>query len=96
MVQNIAKKNSITAILFTHSEYFSIDFSISIKEVLNMQQVFQSFSIVKEIKKNLIKKKKMFYGCIFMIMNIIVRFNKYMKQLLQIFYNIIPLILFLT
>lgn len=96
MVQNIAKKNSITAILFTHSEYFSIDFSISIKEVLNMQYVFQSFSIVKEIKKNLIKKKKMFYGCIFMIMNIIVRFNKYMKQLLQIFYNIIPLILFLT
>lgn len=51
MVQNIAKKNSITAILFTHSEYFSIDFSISIKEVLNMQYVFQSFSIVKEIKK---------------------------------------------
>lgn len=61
-----------------------------------MQYVFQSFSIVKEIKKNLIKKKKMFYGCIFMIMNIIVRFNKYMKQLLQIFYNIIPFILFLT
>lgn len=58
MVQNIAKKNSITAILFTHSENFSIDFSISIKEVLNMQYIFQSFPIVKEIKKNLIKKKK--------------------------------------
>lgn len=63
------KKNSITAIRFTHSEYFPIDFSISIKEVLNMQYIFQSFPIVKEIKKNLIKKKKMFYGCIFMILS---------------------------
>lgn len=58
MVQNIAKKNSITAILFTHSEYFSIDFSISIKEVLNIQYIYQSFPIVKEIKKKSNQEEK--------------------------------------
>lgn len=78
----MARKNSITAILFIHSKYFSIEFSIYIKEVLNIQCIFHLFiPNCKRDKTKLIKKKTMFLKCIFMIlMNIIIGFNKYIKQ----------------